>query len=420
MATPIDQPDTQDELHNLRVNMLHGAAQNGAISLVNAFLGIDLIRLGGSDFEVGLLSSLPPLATTLSTLVGARWMSQNRNPRRATLFMFLAARTAFLGFAVINLVKGPVAPLLLVILVGLMNVPQAIGNVSWQALITGLFRERIRPRAFSSRQMAVGLAGIAVPLIGGLFIGSIRGVSGYPGLFMAAFLVALLEVWLFSRLRGNPPIQKLPPHFGPAFRRLWAVPPFRRYTLASLPFYLGWVMSWPLFLRYQVNIAHATNLWMAILPATNAVFATVASRIWGRYGDRFSPGILLPFAILGLAFVPFVYALHPNLEGLLISNVVGGTMGAGVNMFLLLRLMQVTPESDRIIGMAMANTLVGIASVVGPLLSTFLATFIAMPGVFWIPFGLRFVGGLLFLFVYVRQMPWAPSAAGQAVASGQD
>jgi MFS family permease len=246
----------------------------------------------------------------------------------------------------------------------------------------------------------VSLAGIAVPLMGGVVIATVHGVSGYPGLFITAFLVALVEVWLFSRLRGHPRLQALPPNFLPAFRRLWADNRFRHYTLASLPFYLGWVMSWPLFLRYQVVVDHASNLWMAILPAANAVFSAVMARVWGRLGDRHPIGVLLPIAIMGLAFVPFVYALGPSLEALLISSFIGGSAGAGVNMFLLLRLMQVTPEGDRIIGMALANTLIGIASVVGPLLATLLATFIPMPGVFWIPFGLRFFGGLMFLLAY--------------------
>jgi MFS family permease len=392
--------EERDRDRNLRTNMWHGAAQNGAISLVNAYLGIDLIRLGGTDFEVGLLSSLPPLATMLSTLLGARWLSRVNNPRRTTLGVFLAARMVFVALAVVNLARGSWSALMLVVLVGLMNVPQAIGNVSWQAIITGMFDERVRPRAFSTRAMAASLAGIVVPLLGGTVIRQMPGVSGYPVLYLAAFAIALVEVWLFSRLRGDPAIQTLPPHLLPAFRRLWADPRFRGYTLASLPFYLGWVMAWPLFLRYQVDYAHASNFWMALLPATNAACAAGASRVWGRFGEHLSPGVLLPLAILGLSFVPFVYALHPTLAGLLISNVIGGTMGAGVNLFLLLRLMQVTPSSDRIIGMALANTFIGTAGVVGPLLSTLLATVIPIPAVFWIPFGLRFVGGLTFLAVY--------------------
>jgi MFS family permease len=389
-----------DQAHNLRVNVLHGAAQNAGISLVNAYLGIDLIRLGGTDFEVGLLSSLPPLATMLSTLLGARWMSRVARPRRTALWVFLAARSAWIGFAVINFARGTWSPLLLVILVGLMNVPQAIGNVTWQALVTGLFPERVRPRAFSTRAMAASMAGIVVPLAGGWLIRQEPGVRGYPLVDLAAFGLALVELFLFSRLRGDPPIQTLPPNLLPAFRRLWQDRRFRGYTLASLPFYLGWVMAWPLFLRYQVDWAHATNLWMGLLPATNAAFATVAARLWGRLGERASPGLLLPIAIMGLSFVPFVYALHPNLYGLLVSNIIGGSMGAGVNLFLLLRLMQVTPESDRILGMALANTFIGTASVVGPLLSTFLSTFIPIPEFFWIPFCFRFFGGLMFLLVY--------------------
>jgi MFS family permease len=393
-------PRDPDLAHNLRVNLWHGALQNAAITLVSAFLGIDLIRLGGTNWEVGLLSALPPLANTLSALLGARWMSRRANPRRATLAVFLLARLTFVALAVVNLAANRLSPMLLVLLVGVMNIPQAVGTVSWQAIVTGLFPESVRPRAFSTRAIAQSLAGIAIPLLGGFLIRDVRGVSGYPALDGAAFLIGLGEVWLFSRLRGNPAVQTLPPTLWPAFRRLWGVAAYRRYTLASLPFYFGWVMAWPLFLRYQVDDAHASNLWMVLLPATNSAFQALLSRVWGKLGERFSPGLLLPLAVFGLSFVPFVYAWHPNLLGLLLSNVIGGAMGAGVNLFLLLRLMQVTPEGDRIIGMGLANTLIGTAGVVGPLVATALALAIPIPAVFWIPFGLRFLGGAALLAAY--------------------
>lgn len=390
---------------NIRTNVFHGAAQNGAIGLVNPFLGINLIRLGATDFEIGLLSSLPPLGATLSTLLGARWLAHVKNPRRLTTLLFFLARMAFLGYALIDLLPGKASPLLLVILIGLSSVPQAIANVSWQAIITGLLSPIVRARAMSRRTQAASLVGIVLTLLGGWWIGQDPGLNGYPELFLVAFLVAMVEVWLFTRLKGHPPVQTLPPNLLQASRRLWSHDSFRRYTLASLPFYLGWVMAWPIFLRYQVNVAHANNLWIGLLSATNGVFAAATIRLWGRIGDRISAAATLPIAICLLSFVPFVYALHPDLLGLLFSNVIGGAAGAGVNMLLLLRLMEVTPEGDRILGMGVANTLVGLASVVGPLLSTALTTFIPIPEIFWIPFALRFVGGLSFWAAMGREKP---------------
>lgn len=403
-APPDVAPVDEQLLHepfNLRVNTWHGAAQNAAISLVQPYLGIDLLRLGGSDVEVGLLSSLPPLASTISTLVGARWIAGTRHPSRVTTWVFAAARAAFLGFVVLNWTRGPAAPLLFVVLVGMMSIPVAISTVSWQAIITALFRPEVRGRAIGNRTRAASFVTVAVTMLGGILIGGARGTVAYGWLFLLGAGVAVLEVRLFSRLKGDPRVQTLPPNLWQASQRMFRRPAFRGYTLASLPFYLGWVMAWPLFLRYEVNIAHANNFWIAAYAATNGIAAALTSRAWIRMANRIGAGMALPIGIVGLAFVPFTFALHPNLPELLIQSVIGGAMGAGVTQMLLLRQMEVVPEEDRIVGMGVANTLMGIAGVVGPLLATGLAVFIPMPAVFWIPFAFRLGGGLAF-FVALR------------------
>jgi MFS family permease len=391
-----------DEEANLRINTWHGAAQNAAVSLVSPYLGIDLLRLGGTNFEVGLLSSLPPLASTISTLLGARWIAGTRHPSRVTTWVFSAARAAFLGFVLLNWLRGGATPLLFVLLVGAMSVPVAVATVSWQAIITALFRPEVRGSAIANRTRAASFVGVVVTMLGGLAIGGAPGTTAYGWLFLCGAAVAVLEVWLFSRLKGDPRVQTLPPNLWQASRRLFRRPVFRDFTLASLPFYLGWVMAWPLFIRYEVNIAHANNFWIAAYAATNGLASAVTSRMWGRVASRIGVSRALALSAAGLAFVPFTFALHPNLYGLLIQSVIGGAMGSGVNQMLLLRQMEVVPEEDRIVGMGVANTLVGVAGVVGPLLATALAVFIPMPGVFFIPFAFRLGGGLAFLAASLR------------------
>jgi MFS family permease len=199
-----------------------------------------------------------------------------------------------------------------------------------------------------------------------------------------------------------------------AARRVWASRDFRRYTLASIPFYFGWQMPQPLFVRYQVSYAHATTTWIAGFAATNALLAAVASPVWGRIGRRFSPRLALPLATGLLSAVPMIYAFNLGLHGILLSNIAGGLFGAGVNMFLLLRLMEVAPPQDRIFAIGMANTLISVASVVGPLVGVLLMHWIPIPTIFWIPTGLRLLGALSFL-VTVR---WTVSTSTPAALGG--
>ncbi len=414
VQVPADVDPLRHEAANIRLNTLNGTLQSVSLNLYNPFLGIDIIRLGGTGWEVGLLSALPPLGQTLSTIAGARWLGGRANPKRAGALTFAAARLLLLGLAAIHLgIRGGTAagswrPLALVSLVALISLPGAVGNLSWQAVLTGLLRPSSRASALAIRGVLASLAGVVVPLAAGWWARSDSGVGAYPWLYCLAALVGLAEAAVFWSMRGNPPVATRREPILPAARRLWADGPYRAYTLCCLPFYLGWLMAWPLFTTYQVRVAHATNLWMAGFTAVNSLAAAVGSALWARFGNRAGARLALPVACLLLTVVPLQYVFAPGLWGIALSNVLGGLFGSGVNLFLLVRLMEVAPVEDRVVAMGVASTVLGAVGVAGPMLGIALAHVLPMPGTFWVPTLLRASGGVALLA--------AARAGGRAIA----
>lgn len=393
--------------HNVRVNAWHGGLQAVAINLVNPFLGIDLIRLGAGNAVVGLLNALPPLATSLSSLAGARVMSRVAHPKRAIAGLFLAARLCYLLLAGVNLLQGsPLAPWLLVGLVWVLNVPTAVGNLSWQSFIGEVLPPPVRARALALRSRYASLAGVVAVLAAGVWIRQDTGVGGYVPLYTLATAVGVAEVLTFLRLR-EPQSAPLAPAQGVPWR-LWRQARLRAYAVGALVFYFGWVMAWPLFLRYQVTDARATNLWMAAFTATNALAAALASGVWARLGDRFGAGRVLPWALILLAGVPAAYGLGPGLWGLLGTNVWGGAVGAGVNLLLLVRLLELAPSEDRMMAMGAVNTLLGVAGCVGPLAGVWLLQFLPLHVAFFVSAFVRFSGGALLWLADRVGRPGAP------------
>ena len=390
------------EAENIRMNTLNGTLQSVGVNLYNPFLGIDLIRLGGTGWEVGLLSALPPLGQTLSTIAGARWLGSRSNPKRAGAFTFAAARVLLLGLAAIQLGVRAGAhdawrPLALVSLVALMSLPVAVGNLAWQAVLTGLLRPTSRASALAIRGVLASLAGVAVPLVAGWWTRASTGVAAYPWLYGLAALIGLGEAAAFWAMRGNPPVASRREPILPAARRLWYDGQYRAYTLCSLPFYLGWLMAWPLFTTYQVRVAHATNLWVAGFTAVNSLAAACGSAIWARVGNRVGARIALPAACLLLTVVPLEYVFAPSLWGIVVNNVFGGLFGSGVNLYLLVRLMEVAPAADRVVAMGAASTVIGAVGVAGPMRGIALTHVLPMPETFWIPTAFRLGGGLALL-----------------------
>ncbi len=419
-ALPPERDETlhvADEPVNVRLNTLNGTLQSISLNLYNPFLGIDLIRLGGSGWEVGLLSALPPLGQTLSTIAGARWLGERRNPKQAGAALFAIARLLLLGLALIHLGAGHAGarsaqwrPLALVALIALSSLPAAVGNLSWQAVLTGLLRPSSRASALAARGVLASLAGVAVPLAAGWWARSSTGTGAYTWLYVLAAVVGVAEAAAFWAMRGNPPVATRRQPILPAARRLWTDPPYRAYTLCCLPFYLGWLMAWPLFTTYQVRVAGATNLWMAVFAAVNSLAAAAGSALWRRVGDRMGARLALPAACMLLAVIPLQYVGSPGLWGIIVNNVLGGFLGAGVNLYLLVRLMEVAPPEDRVVAMGVANTIIGAVGVAGPMLGMALVRVLPMPDIFWVPTALRLGGGLALLAAGI--------AGGRAAAQG--
>lgn len=403
----VQLPAPVDEGWNVGVNTAHGAVQAIAINLYNPFIGINLLRMGGDNFEVGLISSLPPLAALISNLAGARWLARRADARRTTAFVFALARMLALGLALVDLLvpaRHPAWwwPALFVAVFGLLNLPASLGTLGWQALLPGLISGRRRGPALAQRLALAGLVGVTVSLLAGWLSRGQPGMSGYVAIFVLAAAFGVLEGATFLRFRGAPAVQTLPPNLLAGARRLWVDRTYRVFLLSCLPFYLGWLLAWPLFLKYNVSYNHADNLWIGAYTAVNALSGTAGNLLWARVARRIGVAPALALAAFLLAGTPACYLFAPSLWGVMVPQVVGG-LGSGFNLLLLLRMMEVAPEADRVVAMAVNNALLGAVGVFGPLVGISLLGPLGLPGVFWVPTLLRCVGGAI-LFVAAGAM----------------
>lgn len=67
---------------NVRINVYHGIADSISLNLASPFIGIFAIKIGASNFQVGLLSSGPALVSLLSMIPGARYLDKRSNQKQ--------------------------------------------------------------------------------------------------------------------------------------------------------------------------------------------------------------------------------------------------------------------------------------------------------------------------------------------------
>jgi MFS family permease len=299
-----------------------GLTTQAMLTLIGgAFLTDFALRLGASNFVIGVIAALGPLSQLIQ-VPSIALVERFRNRRAMTVYSVVVARTALLGLAVIPFLSAPGAGLALLLgCLAVTSVFAAVGSCSWNSWMRDLIPVE-RLGGFFGRRMALAtVLGIVCSLAGGVFIDlwkraqPARVLEGYTWLFLAGTLAGLLGVYFISTIPEpalhavsgrRHPWEALALPFGDGnFRRLlafmgsWnfavnlALPFFAVYMLTTLGLALSTVIA--LSVGYQV-------VYFLCLP------------LWGRYADRFGHKAVLSLngALFLLCFVAWVFTALPG------------------------------------------------------------------------------------------------------------
>lgn len=338
--------DDVDEEHNQRNNVWNGVLKAIGLRLVNPYLGINIVRLGAPNLFLGVMIAIPYLAQGVAAWGGRYWLTRPGNAHRRTVRLFLAARLGFLLLAAVDFWgRGPNAALAFLIAVIVLNVPAASATIAWQTFLGQALSPARRAKAVMWRQWGMNAVGIATLIIGGGVIGQAQGVRAYGEFDVVAAMVGVGEAWVYGRFRMRETVSSPSVAGGGEFhapKRFW------QFVGAGSVFYFGWLFLWPVALRYQVSNLQATNAWMAIWAGVNAAITMIALPLWQRGQRRWPVAHLLPVAALIMAGVPIGYIFSPSHIGVVVLNILGGFGGAGFNLLVLLRLLDLAPADQRL------------------------------------------------------------------------
>lgn len=391
---------------NVRANVNHGIFNIAAMNMVGPFIGIFAMKLGASKLEVALLSSAPAAVSLLAMIPGAAFIDRKKRKKTITLLFMLGHRLFYLGMVLVPFFSGPYRVGIFVAIITLMNFPGAISNVAWQSFISKIIPPELRAEAFATRNKLMNIVGTVVTLLAGLLLDRMSFPLGYQVMFVGAFLVALVELSVFNRIREDvcesEPGQsdpKLRPTISGRLRELLSQKCFFRFTLASVLFYFAWQIAWPLFNWYQVKELGANNLWVSLLNLANTGGSLLGYGFWVRMSHRHGHLKTLFLATIGMFIVPAVYAFSHNLYMVTGFNLVVGAIFSGVNLALFNVLLEVVPEVRKTTYIAYYNTAITLSTIFAPLAGVGLLNFMNFQWAFIICALLRILGALSFLLI---------------------
>jgi MFS family permease len=390
---------------NEQLSIWNGAASIIAQSFMTGFIPLFAIQvLGASNFQIGLISSMPSFMTMLAMIPGAIWINRLEMKKSFTAYSIFAARFGLFLISLIPFIPYTNHAWILVVFIGLLNFPNALATLSWQSFIGDLIPDERRGKFFSERSQILTIVGMITTFITGVLLNIFDKGDPVPyqWIFLVGFLFGILEVYyLIRHTEFSRQVNKK--QKGISWKMATALlqhKPYLYFLICAIIFNFGWQMAWPLFNIYQINDAHATAFWISVFTVANQISQILSYKWWGRFSDRFGNTMMLFIASIGIGTAPFLTILSTNLYYLTAVNLWTGMFVAGTVMLLFNQLLRVSPEENRTTFLANYNFLIAAMGCIAPQIGVFL---LELQGVhFAMTFAsvVRWIGAFSFLIVF--------------------
>jgi MFS family permease len=374
------------------------ASQSMGILTGGAFLVAFAVKLGASNFVIGLLAAIGPLAQLLQ-LPSIFIVEKIRNRRLITVISAALSRFCWLIIAVSPFLFPPkIAIAVLLVLLMAVSAFGAIAGCSWNSWMRDLIPENIMGSYFSKRmRIAVGV-GIVLSLLAAVYLDywkklfPVRETMGYSILFLVGFLAGMVGLFFLSKT----PEPKMPKtEERPKILKLLAKP-FRDENFRKL---IAFMCSWnfavnlagPFFMVYMLKRLGLSMSFIIGLSIVSQVFNFLFLKLWGRYTDRFSNKSVLAIScplflvsILAWTFTTMPEKYILTIPLLIVIHIVMGLSSAGVSLASGNISLKLAPKGSATAYLA-ANTIANsIAAGIAPILGGKFADFFSGRQLDWV------------------------------------
>ncbi len=341
------------------------------------------LYLGMDEFMIGLLASMPFLATIFQLPVSH--LIEERGRRKEFWCIGAAvARLAWIPILIIGLAPARIIPYKLSLLLVLILISysfNSISSVSWLSLMSDLVPTEIRGRFFGNRNMLCGAAGMAAMLAFGKGLDYLEehfdwGLPLGLGLtFAAAVVFGVISLRFLTRvsepLDGRPVTNR-------SFRKD-VILPFREPNFRR---FLGFAFLWsfsvhfaaPFFTLYFLRDLNFTYGFVAALGTISGLADLMGMHLWGRISDRVGNKAIIRFASGFAICIPLIWVFigPDNRIAPLTLNMMAGGVWAGINLCMNNLLLRISPSQNRSLYLSTHNIGAGLGAATGPIIAGWL------------------------------------------------
>lgn len=338
---------------NLRWFWFDGVFAQAAESITVAFLSLFVLALGASAAQIGLMSALSNLSAALLVLPGAALVE--RWGRRKQICLTGGggvARAMLLVLALLPFVGN--GPAVVYVAIALAVIRVAFANLSvpaWTELAAAIVPLEWRGRYFASRNIAMGIAGMAVTYLVGWLITRLGSPDGYQWAMGLAFVVGAISTLCFAQIQEPAPTPAPRAAGGLAIAalvdELRASPRFMTLCAITALWNFSLNLAGPFFSVYLVSTLGASAGFVGALAVINGLAALPGQRLAGILSDRWGPRRVQLASGLLIPFVPWMWALSRTPWQVIPAEIASGFLWAAYGLASFNFLLTLTPAEHR-------------------------------------------------------------------------
>jgi MFS family permease len=380
---------TEDEIKKgLKLVIGDGLAAEAMTTFTGgAFLVAMALLMGASNFQIGLLASLPTF-TNLFQLASI-WLVRKFNNRRAVAVVCaLLARVPLLIIGILPfLVSSENFISALIVLLFVYYLFGSIAGPSWNSWIKDLVHEKSLGEYFSRRSSYTQTLNVVLSVVLALLVDYIKKhhpeleAETYSLMFIAGGLFGITGALILSRVQEPQSYLKKENIF-----RLMRQPlqdkNFRRLLIFNSAWVFALNMATPFFTVFMLKTLQIPLSYVIGLSITSQVFSILTIRAWGMYSDRYSNKTIIAIGaplyiacLIAWCFAGIYKQEYINIILLIGIHIMTGVSTAGINLSLTNIGLKLAPRESAIVYLTCKNIVTSIFSSLAPILGGVLADF---------------------------------------------
>ncbi len=404
MTIEFQSPSFETQKQNYR-NVQLDAIGVGLASAAAPFLPVFLARLGATNFEIGLLSSMPGVTGLILALFVGRFLQTRRNivPWFSLSRLLVLSSYAFTGLIAIFITEALAVKSILAVW-ALATLPQTALAVAFSVVMNAVAGSDGRYTLLSRRWAIIGLTNAVVTFLATQMLDRVLFPLNYQILFIGLSVGGLVSFYFSSRI--VLPDQSAPPLVGGqtfkeslrSYRELLrSNPAFVSFVSKRFVYLSAIALGAPLFPLYYVRQVAASDAQIGAINMAMTMMLMVGYFSWARISRNRGARFVLLATTLGLMLYPALTAATLRVEWIIGFAALAGFFQAGIDLVFFDELMKTVPPEYSATFVSIAQSLQYLSAILAPLIGTFLADHIGLDGALLVSAGLRLLGFLLFL-----------------------